>query len=151
MLKKYRPKTVFEVGTNRGTGTKIMKNALGFDSVIFSLDLPFEHIHHTLKQGTKDLVGTNCNLPYVQLRGDSMTFDFSKYPCEAAWIDSEHDYDHPYTEAKAMIKNGTKLIIFHDLHVVPVQQAVEDAFKDNEDYEVYRVDGTRIAYALKKS
>jgi predicted O-methyltransferase YrrM len=154
LLKMYAPKSVFEIGTNMGTGTKIIKNAVGVEAVVFSLDLPTELAHvslqHPISEGKGDRVGKNCNLPFIQLRGDSMTFDFGKYPCEAAYIDGEHDYSHPFHEATQMIANDTRVIIFHDSDMPEVYRAIEDAFKNVLDYDVYRVTDTRIAYAVKK-
>lgn len=150
LIKKYKPKSFFEIGTNLGSGTRIIKNAMGEEGVVFTLDLPFEQLHPSLVRGEKDIVGINCPLPYIQLRGDSMTFDYSKYPCEGYFIDGEHDYDHPRIEGYAAVEAGAKLIVFHDLHVVPVQNAVGEVFYRNRDYDVYRVTDTRIAYAIKK-
>lgn len=151
LLKIHKPKTFFEIGTNFGTGTKIIKNALGPDAVVFSLDLPADRVHPSMvRPEGGDNVGANCKLPFVQLRGDSLTFDYSKYPCEGYFVDGEHDYTHPLVEARAAIACGAKLIVFHDMHVVPVQHAVRDAFADRDDYQVFRVTDTRIAYAVKK-
>lgn len=144
---------IMEIGTNMGTGTNIICNARP-DSNVYSLDLPTELAHvslqHPINEGKGDRVGEYCTFPFTQLRGDSMTFDFSKYPAVAAFIDGEHDYDHPHREAKAMIANKTKLIVFHDANMEPVAKAIADAFKGNKDYQLYRVTDTRICYALKK-
>lgn len=155
LIRKYQPKTFFEVGQNMGTGTQIICNAgKNWLMQVYSLDLPDELCHISLqhpksegKGGSK--VGSNCTFAHTQLKGDSLKFDFSEYPCEGAFIDSDHDYQHPYTEALQMIFNKTKLIVFHDSDVVAVAQAIEDAFK-NEPYEIYRVVGTRITYCLRK-
>lgn len=149
LLKKYAPKSVFEIGTNYGTGTKIIKNAVGAQAVVFTLDLPYEQTHPTLKVGGKDMVGSNCNLPFVQLRGDSVDFDYSRYPCDGYFIDGEHDYWHCFTESMAVLQCHPNIIIWHDLHVVPVQDAIRDAVEKSGGYVVYCVSDTRIAYALK--
>lgn len=155
LLKKYYPKRFMEVGCNMGMGTKIIKNAI-YDSQVFSLDLPTELAHKSLQspisEGKGDKVGSLCNLPFTLLRGDSMTFDFSQlYPIDGWYIDGEHDFDHPNHEAKEAIKSGAKLIVFHDSDIDCVYRAIEDAFKDNDEYELYRVIDTRIAFAIKKS
>lgn len=152
LLRKYKPASVFEIGTNMGTGTKIIKNALPLADV-FSLDLPTELAHislqHPINEGKGDSVGHRCDLPFTQLRGDSMTFDFSKYPCEAYYIDGEHDYEHPYHETKEILKLNPSLVIYHDSDMPTVNKAIVDAFKDRNDYQLFRVTDTRIAYAVR--
>lgn len=153
LLKTYKPKTFFEIGTNMGRGTMIIKNALGGDSTVYSLDLPTELAHislqHPINEGHGDKVGLLCKLPFVQLRGDSMTFDFSPYPCEGVFIDGEHDYDHPYRETCEIVKTKPKLIVWHDSDIQVVHDAIVNAMK-GKSYKLYRVVDTRIAYAVRK-
>jgi predicted O-methyltransferase YrrM len=164
LLRKHKPFTLFEIGTNMGTGTKIIKHALGDESRVYSLDLPTELAHislqHPINEGKGDSVGHRCDLPFIQLRGDSLNFDYfeavGNVPIDAWFIDGEHDYTHPYNEALTAILSGANLIIFHDADIAEVNQAIVDAFSYKEEsdtldnYDVYRVQGTRIAYALKK-
>lgn len=153
LLKIYKPKTFFEIGTNMGRGTKIIKNALGVDSQVYSLDLPTELAHislqHPINEGHGDRVGHLCNLPFTQLRGDSMKFDFSQHPCEGYFIDGEHDYSHPYHETCEVLKNNPQIIIWHDSDIDVVNKAIVDAM-NGHPYIVYRVAETRIAYAVRK-
>lgn len=154
LLKKYNPKRFLEVGCNMGVGTKIIKNAI-YESEVFSLDLPTELAHKSLQsplsEGKGDRVGSLCNLPFTLFRGDSMIFDFSQlYPIDGWYIDGEHDFDHPNHEAKEAVKSGARIIIFHDSDIPCVYDAIVDAFKDNEQYDLYRIIDTRIAFALKK-
>jgi len=153
LLRKYAPKSVFELGTNMGVGTKIIKNAVG-EAPVFSLDLPTELAHislqHPISEGKGDRVGHMCDLPFTQLRGDSLLFDYSQYPCEAYYIDGEHDYEHPNHETKEIIKCKPKLVIFHDSNIEVVYKAITDAFYKNKKYQLFRVIDTRIAYALLK-
>lgn len=163
LLRKYNIKSVFEVGTNMGTGTKIIKNAImpyynDDDTVVYSLDLPTELAHislqHPISEGKGDSVGHRCDLPFIQLRGDSMNFDYSPYPAEAYFIDGEHDYMHPKHEAMHAIRNKARLIIFHDADMGPVYNAIIDAFQTVQqhnvfEYKLYRVKDTRIAYAVR--
>jgi len=153
LLRKYKPRSVFEIGTNMGVGTKIIKNAVG-SAKVFSLDLPTELAHislqHPINEGKGDSVGHKCNLPFTQLRGDSMKYDFSKFPCEAYFIDGEHDYDHPHHETKEVLKNNPKIIIWHDSDIKEVYEAIVHAFDGNKKYQLYRIEDTRIAYAVLK-
>lgn len=153
LLRKYKIKSCFEVGTYCGWGTEIIKNALGEDSVVYSLDLPDDEKHksdqHPLNN-PNGTVGCFCKLPFIQLRGDSTTFDYSKYPCDAYWVDAEHSYANVFAETTAILKNKPKLIAFHDADSENVFNGAMDALNGNEDYEVYRVVDTRILYFVKK-
>lgn len=147
LLRKYNPKTVLEIGTHIGEGTQIICNALP-NAKVYSLDLPLNAAFKTLQHPKlKNMfVGQNCKLPYIQLFGDSMTFD---HPLAEAWfIDGEHDYVHARHETIEAIKQQAKLIIWHDADIPEVNNAITDSFLWNKDYELFRVTDTRIAYAL---
>jgi hypothetical protein len=158
LLRKYKPKSLLEIGTHRGVGVNIICNAIP-KSNVYSLDLPYEKKNYSeqypyttideqkVEDGV-DLIGCLATCKYTQLRGDSMTFDFSQYPCEAYWIDAEHDYDHPFHETTEVLKNDPKMIIWHDSDMEPVWKAINDAMT-NQPYELYRVVDTRISYALR--
>lgn len=156
LLRKYKPQSVFELGTNMGTGTRIIKNAV-YNAEVCSLDLPTELAHislqHPINEGKGDSVGHKCDLPFTQLRADSMKFDYSKVPCEAYFIDGEHDYDHPLHETTEILRNNPKLIVWHDSDIEVVYNAIMDAFvlaSSVDLYDIYRVTDTRIAYAIRK-
>lgn len=153
LLRKHEPKSIFEIGTNMGTGTNIICNAAPLAKV-FSLDLPTELCHqslqHPISEGKGDNVGSNCKRVFTQLRGDSMNFDYSQYPCEAYYVDGEHDEQHVAHEAREIIKQKPKLIVFHDSDIPGVRRGIIAAFWGHNDYEVFRVEDTRIAYALLK-
>jgi len=154
LLKNFQPKTVWELGCNMGTGTNIICNAVPVAKV-YSFDLPTELAHislqHPISEGKGDRVGERCKLPFELIRGDSMAFDFSQYKCEAAFIDGEHDFQHACHETKAMLKNKTKLIIYHDSNIPEVLAGITQGISESKakGYEFYRVTGTRIAYLIK--
>ncbi len=157
LLKIHKPKTLLEIGTNLGRGTKIMKNALGPESQVYSLDLPTELAHislqHPVNEGHGDRVGYLCDLPFTQLRGDSMKFDFSHFPCEAYYIDGEHTTNAVKHETKEILKLNPNLVIYHDSDMPEVMQGILDGLelsKKKSKYELVRVVDTRIAYLLKK-
>lgn len=153
LLKIYQPETFLEVGTNMGTGTKIIKNALGHKGDVYSLDLPTELAHislqHPISEGKGDLVGSKCNLPFTQLRGDSMTFDFSPFACDGFFIDGEHDFEHPFRESTEILKLSPKIVIWHDSDIPEVWRAIEMSVKFAGNYILHRIVDTRITYALR--
>lgn len=110
LLRKHQPKRFFEVGCSEGRGTQIIKNALGANSEVFSLELPEESIHQGLKSVSGfQMVGRVCTFPFTLLRGDSMSYDYSQhYPLDGWFLDSDHDFEHPYHEAKEALKSGDR-------------------------------------------
>jgi hypothetical protein len=153
LLKKYHPKTFFEIGTNTGYGTKIIKNALGPASVVYSLDLPsdsyFLSKQHPISEGKGDCVGHECDLPYEQRYGDSTGFPYFKMPCEGYFIDAEHTYESVFIETTEILKATPKIIIWHDADENVVFNAAVNAMKD-KPYDLSRVIDTRILYAIRK-
>ncbi len=157
LLKIHQPKSIFEIGTNIGGGINVMATALP-EAKIFSLDLDYETMKLNSKQypigkNGEDRVGSAVRFPYTQLRGDSLTFPYQKYPCEAFFVDGEHDYKHAYTETESILFQKPKLIIYHDADMEPVFSGAMTAFKKHEhgtEYVLYRVVDTRILYAVKR-
>lgn len=155
LVKKYDPKTFLEVGTNMGTGTNIICNA-NPDMKVFSLDLPYEladvSLQSPVSEGKGMNTGSYCKFPFTQVWADSTKYDYSQlYPIEGWYIDGEHNYANPNHESKEAIKSGAKLIIWHDTDMPEVYRAIIDAFDCNNDYTLYRVEGTRISYAVRNS
>ena len=150
LLKMYQPKSVFEIGTNMGTGTNIICHAVP-NAIVHSLDLPTEQAHislqHPISEGKGDNVGIRCKMPYIQHRCDSMLFDYSQHPCDAYFIDGEHDFEHPHHEGKQVFKCKPKLVIWHDADIHAVSHAIIAATPKN--YTLIRVADTRIAYAVR--
>lgn len=153
LLRKHNIRSCFEIGTHVGWGTQIIKNALGEDSQVYSLDLPDEEAwkseQHTTKHSNGS-TGSKCTLPYTQLLGDSRYFDYREYPVESYYCDGEHSYNNVFLETTQMINMKPKLIVYHDADSENVYNAVVDAFGDNEEYELVRITDTRILYCLKK-
>lgn len=160
LIRKYRPNSFFECGSNIGSGVNVIANAIykyNPQAKIYSLDLPYETMKENSKQypigeNGEDRVGSAASFPYTQLRGDSITFDFSDYPCEGAFIDSEHDYEHPFHEAFEVFKWMPKIVIWHDADNVEVFKSIMEHYRiiDRTKFDFYRVTDTRIAYALRK-
>lgn len=155
LLRKHRPMSFLEVGTNIGSGLNVICNAIykyHFDANIYSLDLPFEIKQFNTKQYPytakgEDRVGSAATFPYIQLRGDSLYFKFHDYPCEGYWIDGEHDFRHVISETTQVLKVNPKIVIFHDTDVPAVMEAIQVAVA-GKPYELYRVTDTRISYLL---
>lgn len=157
LIRKYKPISFFEIGTNCGSGTNIICNAgKNWLMQVYSLDLPTELAHkslqHPISENKGDKVGSNCTFHYTQLRGDSLTFDFGSICCDAYFCDGEHDREHVEKESVAMLKCEPQLIIYHDADISGVWEGITNAFDFvKPDMELIRVTDTRIAYAIKKN
>jgi hypothetical protein len=146
-----------EIGTHIGTGTTIICNAIP-ESVkcnVYSLDLPLELSRqssmHPMTEGRRQEVGSACNLPYTQLYGDSLQFDYaSNLPAriDGFFIDGAHDYEHVYHESSMAMQKDPALVVWHDADDPEVLRGIKAAV--NERYQLFLVDGTRIAFAVKK-
>lgn len=148
-IRKYAPFNMFEIGTCHGTGTIIIKNAIG-DGTVYSLEL------HPDSQGdyhlTMEEIGYRCSLPYIQLFGDSMTYDYTQnFPIDSWFIDGQHDYIHVYYETLQAIRSNPKLIVWHDTDIQEVFQGVLDAFSSSPQYDIYRIIDTRVSFAVKRN
>ncbi len=150
LLKKYAVNSVFEIGTHTGEGTNIICNAVP-SAKVYSIDLQESQADKSLQHPKykEEEVGHRCEHPYIQLWGDSMIFNYNKYPCEAYFIDGEHDYAHPAHESKKAKQLNPKIIIWHDADIIEVYNAITDTFAYQNEYELYRVTETAIAYAIR--
>ncbi len=157
LLRIHKPKSVFEIGTNIAEGVNVIKTALP-EAEVYSLDLPYEDMRLNSKQypigiGGEDRVGSATKLPYTQLRGDSQTFDYSAYPCEAYWCDAEHITPNVKHETIEMLKQRPKLIVYHDCDSADVWAGIITGISDilpiAIGYKLYRVVDTRIGYLLR--
>lgn len=144
LIRTYQPKTIMEIGTCTGEGTQIIANAMGRRGRVYSVELPPGVGPYNLKQ-----IGNLCGLPYTQIIGNSLEIDYSQYyPLEAWFIDGSHDYHHVYQETTTAQKSNPKLIIWHDADIDEVFRGIVDGLDDLQ-YKLYRIRGTRIAYAIK--
>lgn len=154
LLKCYQSSIIkfLEIGTNQGIGTKIIKNALGNSSQVYSMDLPFYDSNHSEDYpvfNDKDHLGHLCDLPFIQIRSNSLTYNYLQlHPIDGWFIDGSHSYKNVFFESSQAIKSKARLIIWHDADQTEVYNAITEAFKNNSDYELFRVTGTRIVYAI---
>lgn len=148
LLKKYKCSSVFEVGTHTGEGTNIICHAVP-SAKVYSLDLSSEEADKSMQHPKykDEHVGHRCEKPYFQLWGDSLQFDYHKYPCDVYFIDGEHDYRHVRYENQRIKHLKPKLIIWHDADMHPVYDAIIDTFSHDNLYTLHRVEETAIAYA----
>ena len=164
MIRKYQPKTFFEIGTCAGVGTNIIANAIkkyqplasvssrGVNvkvaDVLWSMDLPPQEEYKSEQYSGGD-VGAACKFPFTQIRCDSMEYDYSQTPCEGWFVDGEHDHKHVNHETLQILKQQPKLIVWHDTDIPEVLRGIRDYLPDR-NYDLFRVTDTRISYAVRK-
>jgi len=155
IIKKFKPQTLMEIGTNSGYGTNIICNAMEGRKV-FSIDLPadyqMEKIYSKVnpEDGRPSNVGIMCKFPFTQLWGNSKEFDFSKfYPIDAWFIDGKHNYEYASADTKNAMLSKPSVIIWHDININEVQQGVIESLNHTE-YSLYYVENTRVAFAKRK-
>lgn len=145
LVKQFKPKKLFEIGTCEGYGTLIMANACPSCTLI-SLDLPPHTAPFFL---TLADIGRKCSRPFQQVFGDSLAYNYTQhFPIDAWFIDGAHDYQHVLHETNQAVASNAQLIIYHDTDIPEVLQAIVDAL-DGTEYKIYRITDSRVSYAIK--
>lgn len=164
LIRKYKPKTIMEIGTSSGLGTKVICNAMGIkrfgknkkDVKVYSIDVPVgtdpKIIYPQGEDGHPKEPGVYCKLPFTQIFGNSHDFDFSPYyPIEGWFIDGKHDYKYAKNDTSLALKSNPIIIIWHDADIEEVGKAIIEKMEAHREYDLFRVAGTRIAYAISSS
>ncbi len=168
LIRKYKPRRFMEIGTSTGLGTKVIAQALMIKrlnfvsrllkktvfskNVLYSIDVPpgtdSKIIYPGKEDGHPDKAGKYCDLPYVQLFGNSQNFDFTKYyPLDAWFIDGKHSYKYVKRDTVQALKSKPKLIIWHDTQIPEVTKAISEIMV-RKRYILRFVKDTRIAFAV---
>lgn len=152
-----------EIGTSSGSGTKVICQAMGLkrffsrkDRSVFSIDVPPNTDPKKIYPGGEDghpkKAGSACNLPFTQIFGNSLEFDFSPYyPIEAWFIDGKHNYEYAKNDTELALKSNPKIIIWHDMQIVEVEKAILEIMSAQTNYKLFRVLDTRMAFAIKSN
>ena len=129
LVAMLQPKAAFEIGTFRGLVTSLIAMNMPADGCIYTLDLPNTEV----PEHASDLSYIKCvdetlgscfrDTPWMgtkirQLRGNSMTYDFSPFDdrMELVLVDASHTYQAVLSDsmnAFRMIQTGG-VILWHD-------------------------------------
>lgn len=162
LIIKHKPKSMLEIGTNTGNGVRCIHHAMSQymkEPSVFSLDLDYETMcqnsaQYPLDADGNDRVGSDArHISYIQLRGDSLTFNYREYPCEGYYIDGEHTTIHAKQETFLILSCKPKIIIYHDTDMPEVMDGILQGIAihpEGKKYEMYRVVDTRISYLIRK-
>jgi hypothetical protein len=166
LIRRYQPNTFFEIGTSGGQGTNVICKAMGIkrfrlwgvkSKKVYSLDVPPNTdpsiIYPDAEDGHPPKAGELCKYPYTQLYGFSTEFDYTPYyPIEAWFIDGKHNYEYVTKDTEKALDSTPRLIIWHDVQIDSVREAIIDVMAKHGDYYLYRagearVYQTRVAFA----
>jgi len=166
ITRHLNPKRIFEIGTCLGrTTVNLAANAKDLE-VLYTFDLknnfPLDKIDWLeqdllLYQQTKDETGILIEgSPYqdriIQLWGNSLEFDFSKYrDMDIIFIDGNKNYEYVYSDSvnafNIISENG--VIIWHDYNYADgVTKAVDD-FTSHKRLSIYNVHKTTLGVYIK--
>jgi hypothetical protein len=163
LIRKYRPRCFMEIGTSTGLGTKVICKAVGLKrsrrnsgKVVYSLDVPPgtdpKILYPDGEDGHPQKAGHKCKLPFVQIFGNSYNFDFKPYyPIDGWFIDGKHNYKFVKNDTKLALQSKPIIIVWHDMQIEGVTRAIKEIMVGVRGYNLFRVGGTRMAFALKKS
>lgn len=139
LIRKYQPATFMEIGTSSGGGTAVICAAME-GRPVFSIENEAE-IH-------RGRVGKDCSAAFTQLWGDSTAVDLPK--CDGWFIDGGHEYRFVAHDSTTAIRKCANLIVWHDTQIPDVRRVLGYAENAHSLLEFFLVEGTRIAFAVRK-
>jgi len=159
------PKTIFEIGTFEGTSTLILAMNAKADSTIYTLDLPNSKTDtkfdigelnktYTGFKGKLAFEGTKYSTKINPLKGDSATFDFSKYKdnIDFVFVDGAHTYDYTKndTEKALSMIRGDGIILWHDYNPSYWPDTVRFLDDLAKKKELFHVKDTYLVFMIKR-
>jgi predicted O-methyltransferase YrrM len=167
LVKRHRPKTIFEMGTFDGRTTLNLALNSAPDAQIWTLDLPAGELgktRHALAGTEVEYVRkTSSGIRFQghpeadrikQLYGDTAQFDFSPFlsQIDFVFIDASHAYDYVVNDTRVALKllrNRQGVIVWHDYGAWPgVTTALNEFFVSSQIPELRHVDGTTLVAAI---
>jgi predicted O-methyltransferase YrrM len=138
LVKLSKPRTVVELGTERGLTTLHFSRNTGEDCRIFTVDLPPELASNAASYSDSHLVRASATIQRVfrndpkitQILKDSTTIEWQDLldaPIDFAFIDASHLYEHVRKDTEGILKalspNG--LVVWHDYRTVEIRRGVK--------------------------
>jgi predicted O-methyltransferase YrrM len=174
-VKKYNPKTIFEMGTFDGRTTLNLALNSSPETKIYTIDLQKNEPTFTelpVLRTDQGLINTNVTgsrfqnsdeslLPakkkITQLYGDTATFNFSPYfsSIDLIFVDAAHTYEYVVNDteiALKLLRNGRGIILWHDYDFSPkkgVVKALNELQEKHPDWKIYHIKDTNTACLIK--
>ena len=156
LVRRVRPKTIFEFGTFDGRTTVNLIAAAPPDARAWTLNLPDERV--TFDGLDVRIGGRFAGGPFAaritQLYGDTRTFDYAPHhgQVDFIFIDAGHGHDLVTNDSVAAMKllRPGGAIVWHDYGTIPdVTRAVDDLHRAGRlPGRMVRVRGTSLAMSL---
>lgn len=116
VTRSLAPETIFEIGTYQGDSARIF--AANSDATVYTLDLPLDATADVNDRDARIIdARTETSLPprCVQLRGDSLHFDFAPYRgrIDLVYVDGGHsraNVESDTANAFAMLRAGGSIV-----------------------------------------
>jgi predicted O-methyltransferase YrrM len=159
LVKLSKPRTLVEIGTERGLTTLHFSRNTGEECRIFTVDLPPEAAANAAFYSDSQLVRASATIQRVygddpkitQILKDSNTIewgDFLEAPIDFAFIDASHLYEHVRKDTEGVLKalspNG--LVVWHDYRTVEIRRGVRRYLTElhRGGLPVRRIEGTTL-------
>jgi len=169
LVKRARPKRIFEIGTFDGRTTlNLAANSLR-DTIVYTLDLPKGGIEKSRISLEKDDItyidkevsgtrfkGTRFANKIVQLYGDSANFDWEPYvdTIDFFFVDGSHAYEYVMSDSRIALRSlrrGRGSILWHDYNSWNgVTAALNKLHKEVESFRGMQwIEGTNLVYLVR--
>ena len=152
LVSRFQPLRVLEIGTLGGRTTLNMMANTQPTAEVFTLDLP--NTDYLRSGATGQILGRH----WMQLYGDSLTFDFSPLynSMDFIFIDANHSYEHVRSDslqALRMLRNKTGVVVWHDYTSWDWEgntRALNELYARNPDFRCLRhIEGTTLVCLLR--
>ncbi len=130
-----QPKVMVELGCRTGnTAVPMLHAAKQFGGHVYSIDIEKWPELDTFTKDHKQLVNN-----WTFIESDDLKLEWDK-PIDFLYIDTSHMYDHTLKELQKfepLVSSGGT-IVFHDIFMKEVSQAISDYFVNRKDIQIVR-------------
>lgn len=115
LIRKKKPKVIFEIGTYMGGGTILIACAKDKSSRLYSIDLKVKHAEHYSDENIKKLICLVDKKNTYLIKGDSKEY-IPAEKIDFLFIDGDHSYEGVKADFEhylSYLNNGAD-ILFHD-------------------------------------
>ncbi len=166
LVKRFNPKTIFELGTFNGRTTLNLAINSSSDVRVYTIDLPKDNVISPALPTTRDdeqyinqhvtglkFLNQEEKSKITQLYGDSAIFDFTPYfnTIDMVFVDGSHSFEYVMNDSKIALKllnNGHGLIVWHDYSSShkEVTKALNKLQLENSEFKMFHIKDTTLVY-----
>lgn len=153
IIARFAPRDIFEIGTYDGRTTLNLAANAPAGSTVYTLDLPPGSIQMPKASAVGErFLGTAYQPTIVQLYGNSLSYDFSRYRgmIDLVFVDANHHYEYVANDTRKaleLILGRQGIILWHDYGFRPgVTRAVDELLPGLQHIQFFAsIRETRIA------